>query len=363
MVSNLSPRKQVIEYVVEIERGIWVRKLPKIDKDVKILLDMIYAPMYTKILLAAIELDLFSELEENKTYNDVAVRLGLHPKNTSYLLDSLTAMGLLKKSDEFYDNTALSKKYLVRSQEMFIGEHLKVTCMTTGFEDIEIVKLVKEGPNSKCGNREENDVSELFGDYTELVKGAQKGGRATEIAALASSLPEFEGFRKMLDLGGGPGLLGMAVVKAHPVMKGVIFDTPEVGKTAEESIKEYNLGDRVKMMTGDYTVDSIGGEYDFIMAIGTLNFAKHDLDTVIKKIYDALNPKGVFMCISEGLTSEKTSPREMVVSWLPYFLKGRDFSLEQGEVSNSALRIGFRSIYKQTLDLLTGKMDVDIARK
>lgn len=71
------------------------------------------------------------------------------------------------------------------------------------------------------------------------------------------------------------------------------------------------------------------------MAVGTLNFVKHDLDKVIKKIYDALNPKGVFMCISERLTHEKTRPKEVAVSWLPSFLKGCDFSLEQGEISDA----------------------------
>jgi hypothetical protein len=37
--------------------------------------------------------------------------------------------------------------------------------------------------------------------------------------------------------------------------------------------------------------------------------------------------------------------------------------LQQGEVSEAGLRNGFSSVYKQTVSLLIGDMDVDIARK
>ena len=47
----------------------------------------------------------------------------------------------------------------------------------------------------------------------------------------------------------------------------------------------------------------------------------------------------------------------------PVFLKGFDFSLKQGEISDAALRNGFRSVFKQTVNMLTGPMDVDVARK
>jgi hypothetical protein len=55
------------------------------------------------------------------------------------------------------------------------------------------------------------------------------------------------------------------------------------------------------------------------------------------------------LVISDGLTHEKIKPREMVISWLPGFLKGYDFSLEQGVVSNAQ---NFRSIPSRTVPLL-----------
>jgi SAM-dependent methyltransferase len=334
-----------------------------VDASVKKLLDMIYAPMYTKTLFTAIELELFSELKEGKLFTEVAERLMLHPENTRLLLNALAGMEILEKNEGKYINTALVNKYLLRKSEWFIGDHLRVYNAGAGFDEIDMVKLIKEGPGSEAVGKEGLEAYSIFYEWAEMMKAQQRGGRSTEISDIVSRLPEFNGFRKMLDFGGGPGLICLAIVKRHPELKAIIFDTDQVGRVAEESIKENNLENRVEVMTGDYLKDSIGEGYDFILAIGTLNFAKHNLDLVVKKIYDALNPQGVFMCISEGLTDENTRPKEMVVSWLPSVLRGFDFQLKQGEVSDAMLRNGFRNVFKQTVSMLTGDMDVDIARK
>lgn len=333
------------------------------DASVKKLLDMIYAPMYTKTLFTAIQLKLFSVLEEGKLFTEVAERLMLHPENTRLLLNALTGMELLEKNETRYSNTPLANKYLIRKSEWFIGDHLRVYNAGAGFDEIDMVKLIKEGPGSEAEGKEGLEAYSIFGDWAEMMKTQQRGGRAKEISDMVSALPEFKGFGKILDLGGGPGLICLEIVKHHPNLKAIIFDTAEVGRVAEESIKENNLESRVEVMTGDYMKDSIGEGYDFIIAIGTLNFAKHNLDLAVKKIYEALNPHGVFMCISEGLTDEETRPKEMVVSWLPSVLRGFDFQLKQGEVSDAMLRNGFRNVFKQTVSMLTGDMDVDIARK
>lgn len=48
-------------------------------------------------------------------------------------------------------------------------------------------------------------------------------------------------------------------------------------------------------LEGDYLQDSIGEGYDLILASSTLSFAGHDMDSLMKKIYNALNPGGVFI--------------------------------------------------------------------
>ncbi len=87
------------------------------------------------------------------------------------------------------------------------------------------------------------------------------------------------------------------------------------------------------------------------------------MDSVIRNIYDALNPGGVFVNCSEGLTEERTKPEPMVLTMMTMTLMGRDFALSQGEIADSMLRVGFKSVHSRTLETDWGPMDLDIGRK
>jgi cyclopropane fatty-acyl-phospholipid synthase-like methyltransferase len=191
----------------------------------------------------------------------------------------------------------------------------------------------------------------------------ERAGAAQQAAKIVSDLPEFKSFKKMLDLGGGPGLIGIAIVAAHTAIKGVIFDKPAMVEMAKRFIKEYEMEDRVEILGGDYLQDSIGEGYDLIWASATLNFGKDDMKSFMKKIYDALNPGGVFISYQDGLTNERTKPEIMVLGWLPAAIMGQDMGLDQGFVADSMLQAGFKSVQSRTLSTGWGPMDMDIGRK
>jgi cyclopropane fatty-acyl-phospholipid synthase-like methyltransferase len=151
-------------------------------------------------------------------------------------------------------------------------------------------------------------------------------------------------------------------VDAHPEMTGVVFDRPVVAAVANELIKEYGLQERVSVMEGDYLVDDIGTGYDLIWACATLNFARHDLDTLIGKVHDALNPGGVFIAFQDGMTHERTQPDTMLGHLGDALRSVQDFSFDQGEISASMLRCGFRIVHSRTIETPMGAMDLDIAR-
>jgi predicted TPR repeat methyltransferase len=196
-----------------------------------------------------------------------------------------------------------------------------------------------------------------------LTANYQRAGMGQQIAKLVSNLPEFLSFKKMLDLGSGAGLIGIAITAAHPNMVGILYDRPEVLKVAKGYIKEYGMEERIKIMAGDYHSDSIGEDYDLIWASATLNFARHDLDTPIKKIFDALNPGGIFISLSDGLTCERTKPENYVLSALPSALMGQDMGIDQGVIADAMLCAGFKSVRSSTIDTPMMPMDLDIARK
>jgi len=342
-----------------------MKKFPEINVSFNELYRIFSGPIQSKLLLTGIELKVFNHLSEPKSSDDVAKAIGTHPENTRLFLDGLTASNLVQKKNGLYQNRAITESFLVEGKSTYLGQFLS-NMQTQWFDPAlnNLSNLIRGGPPSAPSAPEEGiNAEEVWAYQGTLGVNYQRAGIAQQMAEIVSSLPEFPSFKKMLDLGGGPGLIGTAIVGAHPEMKGVIFDQPAVVKVAETFIKEYGMEDRMTVMGGDYRRDPIEEGCDLVWASATLNFARHDMDSLMNKIYDALNPGGVFISFQDGLTHERTKPEIMVLSWMPTALMGQDMGLDQGFIADSMLRVGFKSVRSCTLDTPMGPMDLDIGRK
>ena len=338
-----------------------MKKLPEVNESFEELYRMLIAPIRSKLLLTGIELKVFDQLSEPKSADAVAKALSTHPVNTRLFLDGLTASDLVVKQDGLYQNTPVAQAFLVENTTTFLGPILTITAQTF-FAINDLPKLVKEGPPPPSPEADMGS-EKIWAQFAAAMANAERAGIARQAPEIVSELSEFPSFKKMLDLGGGPGLIGITIVATHPSMKGVIFDRPAIIKVAETFIKEYEMEDRMEVLGGDFNHDPIGEGYDLIWASSALSLAKDDMDSLTKKIYDALNPGGVFLVLHEGLTYEQTKPDAMVLSMMPMALTGQDMSFDQGEIADSMLRVGFKSVRSRTLDTDWGPMDLDIGRK
>jgi predicted DNA-binding protein len=338
-----------------------MKKLPEVNASFADLYGILIAPIRTKLLLTGIELKVFNHLSEPKTADIVAEAIESHPENMRHFLDGLAANDLIRKKNGLYQNTAVTQEFLVEGSPTYLGEFLarQIEWHKPVLDDL--ATLVTEGPPQ--AQEMDTESEEVWGKMAALMANYERSGVAQQIVSIVSELPEFPTFTKMLDLGGGPGLLGIVIVTAHPHIRGVIFDRPAVAGVAEGFIEEYEVADRMTVMGGDYVNDPLGEGYDLILASATLNFVKDDLESFCGKVYDALNPGGLFITLSDGLTDERTKPELMVTGWLSMALTGQDKGFDQGVIADSMLSVGFRSVRSRTLAMPMGPMDLDIGRK
>ena len=337
-----------------------MKKLPRVNLSYESLYQMLIVPIHSKLMLTGIELKVFNVLSEPKPSKDVAKAIGTHPRNTRVFLDSLAAVNLLQKKDGLYRNSPVAQAFLVENSPTYLGRVF--TFMKPDHQFLQnLPKLVKEGPlppPEKPSFSEEELV-----EGVELMADIERVGYAQEAVNILLELPEFPSFQKMLDLGGGPGLIGMAIVDAHPEMNGVIFDLPPVVKETRKYIKEYEMEKRMEVLGGDFNHDYIGEGYDLVWASGVLQFAV-DIDSVVKKVYVALNPSGVFVSVYPfGQTHERTKPESIVLSLLSMALMGQEVVVDHGCVADSMLRAGFKSVRSRNIDTFMGPMELDIGRK
>lgn len=334
----------------------------KINEDYKDLYQMIVAPGKRDLLMAGIELKIFDQLSEPISADGVAEKIGSHSKNTEHLLNGLAAVDIVTKKAGLYQNTKKTERFLAEGSPTYLGDLFNVWDKQFFAEHEELLNLVRNGPPPPSETADMGS-EEMWAQLAHAMAAAQKAGIASEAAQIISDLPEFSSMKKMLDLGGGPGLLGMAIVSAHPTMTGVIYDRQAVVHVALEYINSYDLQDRMDVMAGDYNTDAIGEGYDLIWASNSLYFIKDNAEKIMKKMYDALNPGGLFVVFHPGLTNERTKPDLMVVSMTVMNLRGQDMNLNQGEIADEMLRVGFKSVKSRTMETTFGPMDLDIGRK
>ena len=337
-----------------------MKNLPDVTHSSDPLSRMLYGAIPTKLLLTAIELKVFDHLAEPIPAESLAQAIATPPENTRMFLDALTANELLNKQDGRYRNTPLAEAFLVEGRPTYLGEALAdlAEWMRPALESL--TALVKGEPTPPAGPTDpsvRNRETEIYANY-------QRAGRAQHAAATISKLPEFPQMNRMLDLGGGAGLIGLAIVAAHPTMSGVIFDRPETVEVAQRFIREYELEDRVTVMGGDYGKDSIGDGYDLVWTSYTLNFFRGDLDSLFRKIHASLNPGGVFASLAEGLTHERTRPTLLINSMLGV-PDGSALMFDEGEIAQAMLRAGFRSVHSRPAGgpQPHGPANLDLARK
>jgi hypothetical protein len=77
---------------------------------------------------------------------------------------------------------------------------------------------------------------------------------------------DFSDFRSIVDVGGGTGKLLTTVLQAHPGLRGVLFELPELLPQAQRLIESVGMAARCEVRTGDFFQSIPQGHDAYIMA-------------------------------------------------------------------------------------------------
>ncbi len=323
-----------------------LKEFPEQEYNSEDLFQLLYEPIKWEILKTAIQVSLFDHCVLPITATDLAQNLSFHARNTEHLLNALVAMGFLTKHDGQFQNTKRTNALLTSGKETSLGASLLfMESWSSPILNGGLLERVKNGPpppqDIASGDLWEHCARQSI-NYT-------RNGRAQLITQYVSGLPEFNSFSKILDMGSGPGIIGLAVAAAHPSLECVCMDQEPVCKVIKEVVSEYGAEQRVSIRPGDYMTDDFGSGYDFIMANFTLNFYRDRLDELMSRVFDSLNPGGIFMVTSDGMSEDGTQPAESVISWLSTMIQGNDLSLKSGKIAEAMHKAGFISTEMRTL--------------
>jgi SAM-dependent methyltransferase len=311
---------------------------PPFENKIEHLREMVRNFETGQVFLTALELDIFSHLRSPRRGADVAQRLGTHAELTLKFLDVLAGMKLLTKKDGHYCTAPdvapfLDKEspYFARYLELKAGDRNTL---------LEMKDILCGGPR----NLSEHKPPQFDRDAIDWMARTSLLGRLQATIGHIARLPEFSHARRVIDLGCGHGLFGIALAQENSNLQVVLFDKPEITPIAQTYSHRYGMGERVRVMSGDYKEDDIGAGYDIVFEACSFAGTNSEHRSFFQKIASVLNDDGLFIRLTFTLDDDHTGPLEPLIWELKNHLSGKNqgFTRTNAETFQLLSEAGFQ---------------------
>lgn len=205
--------------------------------------------------------------KEPLSASTIGDRIGIHQKHCQSFLDYLVFLGLLKKTNNLYSNSVLASRYFIQERSIEWTRFWPAECV----KDFEALTVVEEALSSGrdwreiLGKNRKRDY-ELAQEDPEWAAGfayALYDHNKADAETLANHL-DLTNYHNLLDIGGGSGVMSIALARANPHLNACVLDFEYVCEAAKEIIRRERLSNRIRTLTGDMN-EAIPDSYDVIM--------------------------------------------------------------------------------------------------
>ena len=261
------------------------------------LFDLAAGFVYSQILAACVQLDLFAILAEGpQPLPTLARRLNLSERAAEQLLEAAASLGLAQHRQGGFGlgplggpmvgNVAIAE--MVRHHAMLYTDMADPVAMLRG-----------EGGGGALGRfwgyadggRRPGLAAEDTAPYSALMAASQP-----LVAAEILDAYDFSKHKVLMDVGGGAGAFLQSVGERHPALRLQLFDLPSVVELARARLGGVGMTGRAGFHGGDFHADSLPTGADVISLVRVV----HDHDdeqaqTLLARAHAALPPGGVLL--------------------------------------------------------------------
>ena len=305
-----------------------------------------------ELLFEALKLDIFSYLDEPTTLEEFLKSTNYDKENTKYFLSVLLSDFLyyyyIEKNNLTYCNTKCSKLYLSKNSSKYIGKAILFREKLGSISNIgDKVKDNSLGQNDKL---DFSELAEIVHDEMYVTGRVDDFNR--EIKQLFSD--KYRNY-KVLDLGGGSGVLSIEFIRNFPNSTAYVFETSEVACISKKIIEKNDMQDKIFVLEGDFNVDAIGDGYDLIIASGIFNFVNMDITEFICKLSDALVLNGHLLIIGSFFENEEYH-KEHILNWLKGYINGMKPAPKKSEIEQSMQKANLSLEKRIKVGLFAGEL-------
>jgi len=262
---------------------------------------------------AAMELGLFWRLADGpRPAQDIARELGISFNRCQNWLQLLVKLGLLAQDDTGYAPSTLARQTVL---DVFSRDTWAFLALSNRQGAPVLYDLAER--ITRPGSTWENVQLKPPDYYHQIRTDPRYAERFTRmiyeihvpLAAILADMLDLTGVEKMLDLGGGSGVISHALLRKNPGLTSLIVDNENVCAVGREIARENNLADRVSYLGADFVTDELPAGFDLALLC---DVGRQDAG-IYAKIQAALNPGGRLVIVDKLSADEDTAVPSRVV--------------------------------------------------
>ncbi|HES57824.1 MAG TPA: methyltransferase domain-containing protein [Firmicutes bacterium] len=262
-----------------------------------------------RIILSAVELELFPKLAQPAQGAELARRLELDERATVLLLDALTALGVLEKSSGSYGIAPGLRNALLPGEDCILPSLRHRAVLWHRWSAL--TEVVTSGTSTEeLYEKDQRPLEEVRSFIAAMaVSGRPSAGQAA--AAL-----DLVGVESLLDIGGGPGVYAREFLGTMPGLRVTILDLPRVCDIARENLSGTDYADRVEFAEGealtigdDMVLAHSPGGYGMVLASNLIHSMEEErVRELLRRAVRWCAPGGSVVIKDFFLDDTRTSP-------------------------------------------------------
>ncbi len=223
-------------------------------------------------------------------------------RGITILLDALSALGYLNKTDGLYQTEPSAVPFLAAdAPESLLPLLLHQGRVWQNWSQITDIVSGKTTANmEKTGALAEGSIESFIGAMHVIAS-----KKAPEVVAAVQPGKA----RRLLDVGGGSGSYTLAFLAAVPEMRATLFDLPPVIEMARDRVNAAGAAERVRLVPGNFYEDPLPPGHDLALLSAIIHQnSREENKALFRKIHDALDAGGRIVVRDFVMSPDRTEP-------------------------------------------------------
>lgn len=317
------------------------------DEDVK---ELLRAPIVSAALGTAIELGLFWQMEKKPaTAETVSKSHGIPLNRCRAWLDLLTGLGLLTKQGLTYGLAEVGRSAITQVYGPGSWGVLAQEARTAYPAGDELTRTIAH-PESvwQALGRERRDY------YARMAEEPDYARRFTQmlyeyhqpLAEEIADTLDFTGVERLMDLGGGSGVISMAILRRHPAVEAAVVDVETVCRAGRAIAAATPVADHLTYHDADFLKDELPRGFDLILEC---DVGVHS-ENLFRCLRTSLNPGGRLVVVDDLVENGRAPP----FAWLRHAffssLNDPEATIRTGaRVKDYIIEAGYEVLSERTL--------------